>query len=82
MRKSQKAKPVTIMDEGTKELIGIAASVATRCQPCLNFRLKRARESGVAESDIRKACEIADKISEVGGERMKDFANQLMHDHS
>jgi len=77
-----KAKPATIIYQSTKELIGIAASVATRCQPCLNFPLKRARESGVAESDIRKACEIAGRISEVGGERMKDFVNELMHDHS
>jgi AhpD family alkylhydroperoxidase len=61
------------MDPSTKELVAIAASVAARCQPCFDHHLKKARELGVSESDIDEAVRVADKVGQVGGQRMMDF---------
>ncbi len=61
------------MDPLTKELVAIAASVAARCQPCFDHHLKRARELGGTDSDIKEAISLADKIGQVGGQRMMDF---------
>ena len=61
------------MDPSTKELVAIAASVAARCQPCFDHHLKKAREFGASESDIDEAIRMADKVGQVGGQRMMDF---------
>ena len=61
------------MDPQTKELVALAASVAARCQPCFDHHLKRARELGGTDSDINDAISLADKISQVGGQRMMEF---------
>ena len=61
------------MDPSTKELVAIAASVAARCQPCFDHHLKKARELGVSEPDIDEAVRVADKVGQVGGQRMMDF---------
>jgi 4-carboxymuconolactone decarboxylase len=61
------------MDPLTKELVAIAASVAARCQPCFDHHLKRAIELNGTDSDIKDVISLADRISQVGGQRMMDF---------
>jgi len=46
------------MDEKTRELIAIGASVSAHCQPCLAWHLAKAKEFGVIEEDIRAATEL------------------------
>lgn len=46
------------MDEQTKELIAIGASVSGHCQPCLATHVMKARELGAGEGDIQTAIEI------------------------
>ncbi len=46
------------MDPLTKELVAIAASVAARCQPCFDHHLKKARELGGPDADIKEAIII------------------------
>ena len=61
------------MDPLTKELVALAASVAARCQPCFDHHVKRARELGGTDSDIKDTISLADRIGQVGGQRMMDF---------
>ena len=61
------------MDPLTKELVAIAASVAARCQPCFDHHLKKARELGGPDADIKEAISLADRIGQVGGQRMMEF---------
>jgi AhpD family alkylhydroperoxidase len=63
------------MEPMTKELVAIAASVAARCQPCLEHHLRKARELGAAESDIKEAISLADRIGQVGGQRMLEYVD-------
>jgi len=66
------------MDERTKELVALAASVAGRCQPCFKHHLGKAKELGIASNDIDEAISLANKIGEVGGLRMAEFVKETM----
>ena len=46
------------MDERTKELVAIGASVAANCYPCMKHHLAKCDELGVAAADIRAAAEV------------------------
>ena len=43
------------MDEKTRELVGIAASVAGHCRPCFQYHFKQAKKLGVPMYDISEA---------------------------
>lgn len=66
------------MDQRTRELAAISASVAGHCQPCLRYHLAKAREIGVPEEDIEGVIKLAKVISENGDLRMMEFAEVLM----
>lgn len=61
------------MDEKTKELIAIGASVATNCQPCLTFHVDRAAEIGINEEEIREALAIGARVQKGGMNAMQRF---------
>jgi AhpD family alkylhydroperoxidase len=46
------------MDARTTELIAIGASVTAHCVPCLRFHVKKAREAGVVDDEIREAVRV------------------------
>jgi len=56
------------MDEKTKELIAIGASVSAHCQPCLTYHVGKARELGVAEEQIAEAVQMGQMVAK-GAER-------------
>jgi AhpD family alkylhydroperoxidase len=70
------------MEDRTKEIVAIAASVAGHCQPCLKYHLGRARQLGISEDDVKEAIRLAKVISENGDKRMIEFAELLMADES
>ena len=43
------------MDNKTKELIAIGASVTGNCIPCFEFHSAKAREEGASDEEIREA---------------------------
>jgi AhpD family alkylhydroperoxidase len=45
-------------DNRTTELIAIGASVAARCQSCLEHHLAKAAEYGIEQSEVLQALEI------------------------
>ena len=66
------------MDDAVTELVGIAASVAGHCRPCLLYHLKRAKELGIAREDIEDAIGLARDIGRSGDEDMHRFALAAM----
>jgi len=61
------------IDGRTKELVGIAASVAGHCRPCFLNHFKQAKKLGVSLDDIKEVIEFAGSISAAGDKRMNDF---------
>jgi len=66
------------MDQKTRELAAIAASVAAHCQPCLKYHYSKAVEMGIAKDDITQIIELASKISGKGDEFMIKFADGVL----
>lgn len=62
------------MDEKTKELAAIAASVACHCRECLRYHLKKASEVGISKEEADEAIDLGGRISEVSNKRMREFA--------
>lgn len=66
------------MNEQTRELIAVAASVAAHCQPCLTFHYAKARELGVEITDINAAVDIGHQVARGASKAMRDFQETLI----
>ncbi len=66
------------MDERTKELIAIGASVSAHCQPCLAYHLEKARELGIEEDCIRAAVETGHMVEKGAMSAMRKYSSSLV----
>ncbi len=48
-----------LLDERTRELVAIGASVAAGCLRCLLYHAERAEKFGISRLEIREAVELA-----------------------
>lgn len=51
-----------MLDERTKELIAIGASITANCQPCLAFHTAKAQEFGASTEDMLAAVEVGRQV--------------------
>ncbi len=65
------------LDNRTKELIAVGASLAANCQPCLQFHVTKARESGADDAEIAVAIGVAKAVRKGAAAKMDDFAAGL-----
>lgn len=66
------------MDERTKELIAIGASVGAHCQPCLTYHVEKARELGIDEEEIRTAIETGHMVEKGAMNAMRKFSSDIL----
>lgn len=50
------------MEDKTRLIVAVGASVAANCQPCLETAIDNAQKSGVEEKEIMEAVEIARSV--------------------
>jgi AhpD family alkylhydroperoxidase len=50
------------MDEKTKELIAVGASITAHCQPCLEYHSKKSLEFGSDAEEIAEAIEMGNRV--------------------
>ena len=50
------------LDEKTKELIAVGASITAHCQPCLEYHSKKALEFGSDAEEIAEAIEMGNRV--------------------
>lgn len=65
------------MDEQTRELIAIGASVCAHCQPCVSYHVAKARELGVSEDSIREAVAVGQAVERGAGAAMREYAAKV-----
>jgi AhpD family alkylhydroperoxidase len=65
------------MDEKTKELIAIGASVTAHCQPCVSYHVGKAQGLGLSEEQIQEAIEIGQLVERGAGAAMRDFIKEM-----
>lgn len=66
------------MDEKTKELIAIGASVTAHCQPCVSYHVEKAKELGICDELIREAIAVGQMVEKGAGSTMREFTQELM----
>jgi AhpD family alkylhydroperoxidase len=66
------------MDERTKELIAIGASVGAHCQPCLTYHVEKARELGIDDEEIRAAIETGHMVEKGAMTAMRKFSANIL----
>lgn len=67
------------MDDKTKELIAIGASVGAHCQPCLTYHVEKARELGIADEEIRAAIETGHMVEKGAMSAMRKFSATVLN---
>jgi AhpD family alkylhydroperoxidase len=62
------------LDNRTKALIAIGASITANCQPCLQHHVSHAIEYGVSEQDIAEAIAMGQMVRKGAAGKMDKFA--------
>ena len=65
------------MDEKTKELIAIGASIAGHCQPCLSYHVSKAKVLGLEEAEIREAINVGQMVEKGALSAMRKFSDGI-----
>jgi len=66
------------MDEKTKEMIAIGASVGAHCQPCLEYHVTKGREVGLTDDEIREAIGVGHMVEKGSMAAMKQFSTGIL----
>jgi len=69
-----------ILTEAIKELVAIGASVGAHCQPCLEYHIQAAVETGVSEGDIRAAVAVGHAVEKGAMAAMEKFSAEAVED--
>jgi len=48
-----------VLDQKTKELMGLTASLVLRCDDCITYHLVRCREEGVTDDELHETFSVA-----------------------
>jgi len=64
------------MDEKTKELIAIGASISGHCQSCLEYHIKEATNKGASTKEIHMAIAIGKAIDKGASKVMNNFITE------
>jgi len=65
------------IDDKTKELVAIGASITANCQPCLQYHVDQARRFGAADQEIVEAIEVGKQVRRGASAKMDAFASKL-----
>ena len=69
----------SVIDRKTKELIAIAASLAAKCQGCLEGHVKKALKFGATREEISEAIAIAIGVNAAAIVDLTDIAADSMN---
>jgi len=60
------------------ELVAIGAAIASNCEPCLKFHYDQAHKLGVADADMRRAVDLAQKVKETPARAVLELASRML----
>ena len=65
------------LDNRITELIAIGSSVTANCQPCLQYHVDKALESGASDLEIAQAIEVAKMVRKGAAAKMDKFSSTI-----
>ena len=69
---------VGALDDRTRELAAIAASVAAGCEPCLKYRYNAAKKAGSSTEQMKEVVEIAKMVRQAPMDAVDELASKLL----
>ena len=70
------------MDNRTKELIAVGASVTANCKPCLEYHVRKARENDASDQEIMEAIGVAKTVRKGAAGKMDEAVSTVLGDAS
>lgn len=70
------------LDQKTRELVAVGASIAGNCLPCLEYHFKQCLELNIPITDIKEAIEMAKKVKEAPAKKIDELANNLLRQNN
>jgi AhpD family alkylhydroperoxidase len=77
-----KTRSWRVLDNRIKLLIGIGASVAANCQPCLKNVVEMARNTGIKDEEILEAIGVAKAVRRSAASKMDDYASTILKENN
>ena len=68
------------MDDHTKIIIAVGASVGANCHPCLEYHVGKALEASIDRSEIMEVVEIAKAVRRGAAVSMDKLALNILND--
>jgi Carboxymuconolactone decarboxylase family len=65
------------LDDHTRRLIAIGASISANCQPCLQINLTKALSEGISGDQILDAIEVGRLVRQGAASKMDMFSGSL-----
>lgn len=65
------------MEMRLKELIAVGASVTANCQPCLQYHVSKALQSGATPEEISQAIEVGKTVRKGAASKLDKLAASL-----
>jgi AhpD family alkylhydroperoxidase len=72
------ASALSIFTGQVAELVAIGAAIASNCEPCFKFHYDQAHKLGVADADMRRAVDLAQKVKETPARAVLDLASRYL----
>ena len=63
------------LDKKTKELMALSISIVTKCEPCMEWHLEQAMQSGATDEEIYETIDVA---IEMGGGQAGAYARFVL----
>jgi arsenite methyltransferase len=70
------ASSPAIWSDSVAALVAVGAAIASNCKPCFEHHVRRARELGVSNADLRRAVETAQKVKDAPARAMLQLAER------
>ncbi len=65
------------LDNKTRSLIAVGASLTANCQPCIKHHIGKAKENGADEKEISEAIEVGKAVRMGAASQMDKFVDNI-----
>jgi AhpD family alkylhydroperoxidase len=66
------------LNEKTKELVAVGASVIANCQPCLHVHVEKALGAGASPAEVAAAIEVGNRVRKGAAAKMEAFSSRVL----
>lgn len=74
--------PELEITEQVRELVALGAAIGASCEPCLKYHVKKSRELGLSDAQMREAVAVGRMVKEASAKNIYALADKLIPEES